>query len=269
MWDTLREINEIEPTAFGAFLSLAFFAFQIYFDFSGYSDMAIGLGKIFGFDFPENFNYPYTAKSITEFWRRWHITLSTWFKEYVYIPLGGNRRGTGRLIFNLLVVWLLTGLWHGASWNFVLWGLYYFVLLVVEKLFLSKWLEKLPSVISHLYALFFIVLGWLIFYFKPSVGGFVALSSYFTGMFGFLNLPFVNGELGYMFVRNFLLILTLCLACTPYPKNLFLKIKDKINNENKKMIFNILFDIILVAMFVLCVVYISSSEYRPNIYYEF
>ena len=207
--------------------------------------MAIGLGKILGFHFPENFNYPYISRSITEFWRRWHITLSTWFKEYLYIPLGGNKKGTKRLVLNLLIVWLLTGLWHGASWNFVLWGFYYFVLLVIEKLFLSKWLNKLPSAITHIYALFFIIIGWLIFYFKPSVGGFAALSSYFEGMFGFLGLPFVNAEFGYTFIRNFLLFAILCFACTPYPKELFLKIKSNIVDENKKLIFTIVFDIIL------------------------
>lgn len=139
------------------------FAFQIYFDFSGYSDMAIGLGKIFGFSFPENFNYPYTARSISDFWRRWHITLSSFFREYVYIPLGGNRRGRARTYLNLLAVWSLTGLWHGAGLNFILWGLYYFVLLSIEKAFMGKLLEKAPRLICHLYTLILVLIGWLIF----------------------------------------------------------------------------------------------------------
>ena len=269
MWEQIRDIPRGEASVLLLWLGIILYTFQIYFDFSGYSDMAIGLGKILGFHFPENFNYPYISKSITEFWRRWHITLSTWFKEYVYIPLGGNKRGVKRLIFNLLVVWLLTGLWHGASWNFVLWGFYYFVLLIVEKLFLSKWLKKIPSAFSHIYALFFIIIGWLIFYFKPDVGGFATLASYLGGMFGFLGLPFANGEFGYTFVRNFLLLAILCFACTPYPKEFFLKLKEKVSGENKNLAFTVAFDIVLMAIFVLCIVYISSSEYRPNIYFEF
>ena len=139
------------------------YTFQIYFDFSGYSDMAIGLGRMFGFKFPENFRYPYQSVSITDFWRRWHITLSTWFKEYLYIPLGGNRCGLARQALNLLIVWSLTGFWHGAGWNFVMWGLYYFVILFIEKLFLLKALDKLPKLFRHVYALLLIVIGWVIF----------------------------------------------------------------------------------------------------------
>ena len=269
MWEQINAIPREQASVLLLWLGIILYAFQIYFDFSGYSDMAIGLGKIFGFHFPENFNYPYISKSITEFWRRWHITLSTWFKEYVYIPLGGNRNGTKRLVFNLLVVWLLTGLWHGASWNFVLWGFYYFVLLVVEKLFLSRWLNKLPSAIGHIYALFFILVGWLIFYFKESIGGFSAFSSYFMGMFGFSGLPFLNMEFGYTIVRNFLFIAILCFACTPYPKELFYRAKGKIASERGRVMVGFVFDILLVAVFLLCIVYISSSDYRPNIYFEF
>ncbi len=269
LWEWIRDIPRDETSVLLLWLGIIFYSFQIYFDFSGYSDMAIGLGKVWGFDFPENFNYPYISRSVTEFWRRWHITLSTWFKEYVYIPLGGNRHGTKRLVFNLLVVWLLTGLWHGASWNFVIWGVYYFALLVIEKLFLLKWLGKLPRAISHIYTLFFVVIGWLIFYFKPDFGGFFSLSSYFSGMLGLSGLPFVNGELGYTFIRNFLFLIILCFASTPYPKEVFLKFKSKINSESKKFAFTIVFDVVLVTIFMLCIVYITSSEYRPNIYFEF
>ena len=146
-----------------AWLGIIAYAIQIYFDFSGYSDMAIGLGKMFGFDFLENFNYPYVAKSIKEFWHRWHISLSQWFRDYVYIPLGGNKVGRTRLIVNLLVVWSLTGFWHGASWNYIIWGLYYFVFLVMERYFLGRLLEKIPSSIQHLYAIIVILLGWIFF----------------------------------------------------------------------------------------------------------
>lgn len=151
-----------KASVLGAWLGILAYTFQIYFDFSGYSDMAIGLGHLFGFTYVENFNYPYISKSITEFWRRWHISLSSFFRDYVYIPLGGNRSHQLR---NMFIVWALTGLWHGASWNFVLWGLYYFVFLAIEKLFLGKWLEKLPAVVGHVYALFIVVVGWVFFYF--------------------------------------------------------------------------------------------------------
>ena len=269
LWEQIKDVPREQTSVLLLWLGIILYTFQIYFDFSGYSDMGIGLGKILGFNFPENFNYPYISKSITEFWRRWHMTLSTWFKEYVYIPLGGNRLGNKRLILNLLVVWLLTGFWHGASWNFVLWGVYYFALLVIEKLFLKKWIDKLPGIISHGYALFFIVIGWLIFYFKQDFGGFGAFSSYFMGMFGMLNLPFSNLEFGYTLIRNLMLMAALAFACTPYPKELLMRVKDGIKNEKTKNAFSFALDIVLVAVFVVCIVYISSSDYRPNIYFEF
>ena len=167
-------------TVLGAWLGAIAFMFQIYFDFSGYSDMAIGLGHIFGFTFPENFKYPYISKSITEFWRRWHITLSTWFREYLYIPLGGNRRGRTRQIWNLFVVWSLTGLWHGASWNFVLWGIYYFILLTIEKIFLGEKLEQLPGWLQHVYTCLVVLFGWVIF----ANENIADLGRYFLTMFG-------------------------------------------------------------------------------------
>ena len=162
LWDEIYSYGGNIP-ALMAWTGARAFTFQIYYDFSGYSDMAIGLGKIFGFTFPENFRYPYESRSITEFWRRWHITLGVWFREYLYIPLGGNRRGTARQILNLVIVWALTGLWHGAGWNFIIWGLYYFVLIAAEKLFLGRILEKLPHALSHIYALLFIIAGWVLF----------------------------------------------------------------------------------------------------------
>ena len=269
MWEQIKDIPREQVSVLLLWLGIIFYAFQIYFDFSGYSDMAIGLGKMLGFHFPENFDYPYISKSITEFWRRWHITLSTWFKEYVYIPLGGNRCGAKRVVLNLLVVWLLTGLWHGASWNFVLWGLYYFILLVLEKFIFSKWLEKLPSAFSHLYTLLFVLIGWLIFYFKPAVGGFESLLLYFGGMFGFLSLPLVNKEFGYALVRNLLFLVMLCVGCTPYPKKIFLNLKEKAGLKNIKFVCDLAFDVVLLMVFVLCVAYVTSSDYRPNIYFEF
>ncbi len=269
LWEHINSIPREQASVLLLWLGIILYSFQIYFDFSGYSDMGIGLGKILGFHFPENFNYPYISKSITEFWRRWHMTLSSWFKEYVYVPLGGNRKGTARLVVNLLAVWLLTGLWHGASWNFVLWGLYYFVILVVEKLFLGKYLEKLPSFFSHTYSIVLIIFGWLIFYFKPGFGGFGALSTYFMGMVGGLGIPFVNGEFAYTVVRGFALICILAFAATPYPKEYLVRFKDSIKCEGRKTALVILCDVALVCIFVLCIVYISSSDYRPNIYFEF
>ena len=163
LWNQISVLQNGDMSMASAWLGAISYTFQIYFDFSGYSDMAIGLGYLFGFRFPENFNYPYISQSITEFWRRWHITLSTWFREYVYIPRGLQLIGMIRQIFNLLVVWFLTGLWHGAGWNFILWGLYFFVLLLVEKLFLLREMERWPEIFRHLYALFFIVVGWAVF----------------------------------------------------------------------------------------------------------
>ncbi len=162
LWNLLQA----EGGTLTAWVGILAYSLQIYFDFSGYSDMARGLGRMFGFEFLENFNYPYISASITEFWRRWHISLSTWFREYVYIPLGGNRKGLPRQILNLLIVWGLTGFWHGASWNFILWGLYYAVLLILEKLFLLKLLKKAPGIFGHLYTIFAVLLGWVLFYFE-------------------------------------------------------------------------------------------------------
>ena len=163
IWDAVRLGTEGDLTTATAWLGMISFSLQIYFDFSGYSDMAIGLGRMFGFHFDENFDYPYISASVTEFWRRWHISLSTWFKEYVYIPLGGNRRGIAKQLRNIIIVWLLTGLWHGAAWSFVVWGLYYGIILIIEKVFLGKLLKKIPRFIGHIYTILVFVIGWGIF----------------------------------------------------------------------------------------------------------
>ena len=269
LWEQINAIPRDQTSVALLWLGIILYSFQIYFDFSGYSDMGIGLGRMLGFHFPENFDYPYVSKSITEFWRRWHMTLSSWFKEYVYIPLGGNRLGEGRLILNLFIVWVLTGLWHGASWNFAIWGLYYFAILVVEKLFLGKYLKKLPPFFAHAYSLVLIVFGWLIFYFKPDFGGFEALSSYFLGMIGAGGIPFVDLEFGYTAVRNLVLLCVLAVASTPYPKRMLERIRESLKNGKKRDALDLALDAALVLMFVICIVYISSSDYRPNIYFEF
>lgn len=206
LWDTISGLNEL--TAATAWLGAVAYSFQIYFDFSGYSDMAIGLGRMFGFHFLENFNFPYMAKSITEFWRRWHISLSSWFREYVYIPLGGNRKGLPRQIFNLAVVWLLTGLWHGASWNFVLWGAYYGVLLIIEKLFLLRLLKKLPGWFGHIYSVFLVVVGWVIFA-QTDMG---KLVNYLKAMFG-IGASGVNADF-FFFLSGNAFLLAVLVVCS-------------------------------------------------------
>jgi alginate O-acetyltransferase complex protein AlgI len=217
--------------------------------------MAIGLGHIMGFDFPENFNYPYISKSITEFWRRWHITLSTWFREYVYIPLGGNRKGKLKTFINLFIVWFLTGLWHGASWNFVIWGLYFWLLLVLEKAFLSKLLQKIPTVISHLYSLFFIILGWYIFISCDIENPLNFLTSMFSG-------TIISTEAVYHTVRSITFLIVLIIASTPLPKLIY---KKMIQKKSGRIIITVLLPITVI----LCTAYLVDSSYNPFLYFRF
>lgn len=235
------------------------YTFQIYFDFSGYSDMAIGLGRMFGFKFPENFRYPYQSVSITDFWRRWHITLSTWFKEYLYIPLGGNRRGLARQALNLLIVWSLTGFWHGAGWNFVMWGLYYFVILFIEKLFLLKALDKLPKFFRHVYALLLIIIGWVIF----ASDDVSVLLPYLGSMFG------ANGAIGGMDVYTLLtkavLLIICCIASTELPKKLFLSAAGAMN---EKAAFT-LKSVLMIALLALSMILLIGDSYNPFLYFRF
>lgn len=194
----------------GTWVGMIAYTFQIYFDFSGYSDMACGLGNMLGFEFLKNFNYPYIAKSITDFWRRWHISLSTWFKEYVYIPLGGNRKGVKRQILNLLIVWGLTGLWHGAAYNFVLWGLYYGLLLILEKFVLKKFLDRLPSFVQHIYTLFIVIIGWGLFYFTD-VG---QLGEFMVDLFNFGN-GICGNQAFNLIMSNLPMLIIAAVASTP------------------------------------------------------
>lgn len=200
----------------GTWVGMIAYTFQIYFDFSGYSDMACGLGNMMGFEFLKNFNYPYIAKSITDFWRRWHISLSTWFKEYVYIPLGGNRKGVKRQILNLLIVWGLTGLWHGAAYNFVLWGLYYGLLLILEKFVLKQFLDRLPSFVQHIYTLFIIIIGWGLFYFTD-VG---QLGEFMVDLFNFGN--GICGDQAFnLIMSNLPMLIIAAVASTPLATMLY------------------------------------------------
>ena len=237
------------------------YSLQIYFDFSAYSDMAIGLGRMFGFHFMENFDYPYISKSITEFWRRWHISLSSWFKDYVYIPLGGSREGTFKLIRNILIVWLLTGLWHGSEWTFVIWGTFIGILLVIEKLLLNKYIEKLPSILRRIYTLFIIMISFIIF----SGSNINESFSNIIGLFNFSN-PFINKfTIHYLKDYGLVLIIAIFLS-TPILKNTIIKLKEnkKINN-----IINILEIIVLLILLVIVTSYLIDSSYNPFLYFRF
>ena len=210
-----------ENGVLGTWVGILAYTFQIYFDFSGYSDMACGLGNMLGFEFLKNFEYPYIAKSITDFWRRWHISLSTWFKEYVYIPLGGNRKGVKRQIINLLIVWGLTGLWHGASYNFLLWGLFYGVILILEKFVFKKFLDKLPAVLQHVYTLFIVMLGWGLFYFTDMA----QLGAFFADLFNFGN--GLCGEQALNLIMSYLpLLIVAGIASTPLATKLYMRFQD-------------------------------------------
>lgn len=228
---------------------------QIYFDFSGYSDMAIGLGKMFGFEFLENFNYPYIATSITEFWRRWHISLSSWFRDYVYIPLGGNRVSKIKWIRNIMIVWLLTGLWHGAEWNFIIWGIYFGILLIVEKIFLLKKAEKTPKILKIIYTLFFVMISFIIFNGNE-------IMENIKGLFGIGNVPVISKESIYYLKSYFVVILIGIIGATPIMKNI-------VKKEKIKKIVNILEPIYLFIILLLSTSYIIDGSFNPFLYFRF
>lgn len=267
IWATMRDMPVSEQTTLGAWLGILCFTIQIYFDFSGYSDMAIGLGRILGFRFPENFYYPMIARSVSDYWRRWHITLSTWFREYVYIPLGGNRRGKGRTYLNLLIVWLLTGLWHGANWNFVIWGLYFFVLLAAERLFLGRLLEKLPRAVGHIWTLLCVVFSFYIFVFDgslPTLSGAAALS-YLGIMFGAQGRGFCDARVGYELLRN-LPFLALCvIGMTPLVKKSFWRLYEK-GHARVGAWLSVVLSLFGLA---LSTAYLVDSAYNPFLYFRF
>jgi len=249
-----------------AWISALAYGFQIYFDFSGYSDMAIGLGKMFGFTFLENFNYPYISKNITEFWRRWHISLSTWFRDYVYIPLGGNRCSKGRQFLNMFVVWALTGLWHGFGWNFIAWGLYYFVLLVIEKSFLLKWLEKIPKVFQHIYALFLINFGWVLF----SIEDAGKLIDYIKIMFGFGGAKIVDDTAMYYLAGYGLLFVIGAIASTPIMKKVKELLVNKEYNSKLKFVVNeIIVPVSVWVVLIISIAYLAGESFNPFLYFRF
>lgn len=260
IWMELSSMETLSTAA--AWLGAVAFTFQIYFDFSGYSDMAIGLGKIFGFDYLENFNYPYISRSITEFWRRWHMSLSSWFKEYVYIPLGGNRKGLGRQLVNISIVWALTGLWHGASWNFVVWGIYYGIILIIEKIGLLKVLERLPAAAGHIYSLVLIVIGWVIFA-TDDLGDVVHYIGIMFGSSGVL----ADDTFMYYFTTRIWLLIACVIGSTPLPKLVCKAVSDKL--EGKDAAIGVLETVLLIAIMVLSVAFLVSGSYNPFLYFRF
>ena len=232
------------------FLKLVAYSLQIYFDFAGYSKMAIGMGRMLGFHFPENFNYPYISKSITEFWSRWHMTLSSWFKEYVYIPLGGNRVGRARHIFNIFVVWFLTGFWHGADYNFILWGMYFFVVLILEKYFFLKILEKAPKFISRIYTLIIIMFSWVLF----TSTDLKDIGTFFTSLG---SKPFFSGEVTSFLMQYGILFIIGILFSTPKPKEIFEKQKEAVQI------------VMLTIVFILSIAALVAGNYNPFLYFRF
>ena len=254
-------VAEVEPTVLTSWLLVLTYTLHIYFDFSGYSDMAIGLGRMLGFEFLENFNYPYLASSITDFWRRWHISLSSWFREYVYIPLGGNRKGLLRQFVNMGIVWFLTGFWHGSAWNFILWGVFYFVILALEKAFLLKWFSRSTATraLGHVWALLLIGMGWMIF----DHGDLAEAFSIMGGMFGIGTVAFASPVIGYELLRTLPLLVVSAVAATPYPARLFRKIKDK--HPAAAVCEPILVGLALI----LSIAYMVSGTFSPFLYYIF
>lgn len=260
VWSAVKISDFSSLSASTAWFAILCFTLQIYFDFSGYSDMAIGLGKMLGFEFPQNFNYPYLAKSVSEFWRRWHMTLGNWFKSYLYIPLGGNRKGSARTIFNLAVVWMVTGLWHGASWNFVLWGLYYGVLIILDKFVFNKFTNKLPTVIRTLLTLNFVVFGWLIF----ELTDISLIPQYIKAMFG------ANGALDnsayYYLYHYFIIFVAAALIAFKLPQNIILKIKE---HRKIQKVFPYVSCVTEVGAFLICISYLVNAGYNPFLYFNF
>ena len=240
---------------------------QIYFDFSGYSDMAIGLGRLFGLKFMENFNYPYISKSVTEFWRRWHISLGSWFRDYIYIPLGGNRVSKGRHLFNIFVVWFLTGFWHGAAWNFIVWGLYFAVLLVIEKFFMLKYMERMPKVLVHGYVLLASVISFVIF----DAANMASAFAYIGAMFGFGGLPLVSVETLY-YLRSYAILLILALiGATPLVKSIANRIMTAQWTESTlgTVLSTALELLVLIVLFVVSTAYLVDGSFNPFLYFRF
>ena len=264
LWSEILKISSDKRSMLAAWLGITAFALQIYFDFSGYSDMAIGLGALLGFKFPENFNYPYISKSITEFWRRWHISLSSWFREYVYIPLGGNRRGLPRQIINILIVWMLTGIWHGAGWNFLLWGLWFALFLILEKIFLGRLLAQLPGIVGHIYMLAVVLVGWTIFELE-SVD---AIIGYLQAMFGAGGGMLWDRQALYL-GREYLVLLVIgAVASTPLLSQTAKKLKQS-RTGAAIALYELGERILPAVLLLLSIAYVVEASYNPFLYFRF
>jgi alginate O-acetyltransferase complex protein AlgI len=265
--NTLGELGKVfsntnEKTVLFYWIAVLAFMLQIYFDFSGYSDMAIGLGRIFGFHFLENFNYPYISKSIAEFWRRWHISLGTWFRDYVYIPMGGNRVNRAKWIRNIIVVWFLTGFWHGAQWNFILWGLYFALVLFLEKYLLKNILSELPSIAKHFYMLFFITISFVIFN-ADNMGEAV---KNLQGMFGMLNVPFSSIETIYYLKSYGFVLIIACIGATPLAVNI---VKKVMTYEKGRVMLEIMEPAAHILLLLFITGYLVDSSFNPFLYFRF
>lgn len=262
LWDEVSSGSTGEMSVMLYWLGILAYTFQIYYDFSGYSDMAIGLARVFGFTFDENFNYPYISKSVTEFWRRWHITLGAWFRDYVYIPLGGNRCSKPRHILNIFIVWALTGFWHGASWNFILWGLYFAVILILEKYIYGRTLERAPAFVRHIYTMFLVIVSWVIFYFED-IG---CVRSYLSGMFGGAGVPLCNKNALYYLFSYSIVFIFATLFATPLPGRL-VEYTESERMTRKTAFFAA--TACYVVIFVSCIAYLVNSTYNPFLYFRF
>lgn len=261
LWTEIKGMEYSELSAATAWIGILSFTFQIYYDFSGYSDMAVGLGKMLGFNFPENFDHPYISRSVSEFWRRWHITLGSWFKSYVYIPLGGNRCGKLKTLRNTLIVWGLTGFWHGASWNFIIWGLYFGGFIILEKIWLGKKLERLPSLLSIFYTFFIVVIGWVLF----DTANLSSAGEFYKAMFG------GNGKLfdsiAFYELKNYALIFLLCIIGSGnFMKNLYDKLKRSFSMS--KVLSNVM-PLVQTAMMLICTAFLVDASYNPFLYFRF
>lgn len=259
IWTQVKGMDFGNISVLTAWIGIIAFTFQIYYDFSGYSDMAIGLGKMLGFNFPQNFNYPYISKSISEFWRRWHITLGSWFRSYIYIPMGGNRGGLAKTIRNLIIVWALTGLWHGASWNFILWGLYFGILIIIERLGFGKILAKIPGAISQIYTFILVVIGWVFF----DIEGLGKSFSYLKAMFGASSVV-IDRTARYLFQNNLLIFIICIIASTEIIKKTYEKLLSL-----KKNVLQYVMPVLQFLIMILCTAYLVDATYNPFLYFRF
>lgn len=258
LWSSIKVVDVSEITVLTAWLGILSFTFQIYFDFSGYSDMAIGLGKMLGFNFPQNFNLPYLSKSISEFWRRWHMTLGAWFRSYVYIPLGGNREGKYKTIRNLIIVWFLTGLWHGASWNFIFWGMFYGFFIIIERLFLSRILEKIPSIFRMIYTFLLVVIGWVFFDLNTMSDSFKYLKAMFANSNGLFDLDSVY------YFKSYIVVFIVCIIVSTNVLSKFLGNSNIIKKYYKYSV-----PIYESVLLILSTAYLVDSTYNPFLYFRF